>query len=126
MPEEVNRVVVDRLASLLLTPSRTADATLKAEGEPEAEIVFVGNVMVDALFYAVDRARSTGFRHQVAAGATQSSSRCTVRATWTIVSDSLRFSRRCARSRTTTGHLPGAPTDAAGSPRLDSTPVAST
>ena len=67
MPEEVNRVVVDRLASLLLTPSRTADATLKAEGEPEAEIVFVGNVMVDALFFALDRARSTGFRHQVAA-----------------------------------------------------------
>jgi UDP-N-acetylglucosamine 2-epimerase (non-hydrolysing) len=67
MPEEVNRVVVDRLASLLLTPSHTADATLRAEGEPESEIVFVGNVMVDALLFAVDRARSTGFRHQVAA-----------------------------------------------------------
>lgn len=67
MPEEVNRVVVDRLASLLLTPSRTADVTLRAEGEPESEIVFVGNVMVDALFFALDRARSTGFRHQVGA-----------------------------------------------------------
>ena len=63
MPEEVNRVVVDRLAELLLTPSRTADATLRAEGEPDDEIVFVGNVMVDALLYAVVRARSTGFRH---------------------------------------------------------------
>jgi UDP-N-acetylglucosamine 2-epimerase (non-hydrolysing) len=68
MPEEVNRVVVDRLASLLLTPSRTADATLRAEGEPETEIVFVGNVMVDALLFAVDHARSTGFRREVAAG----------------------------------------------------------
>jgi UDP-N-acetylglucosamine 2-epimerase (non-hydrolysing) len=65
MPEEVNRVVVDRLASLLLTPSRTADATLRAEGEAESEIVFVGNVMVDALFFAVDQARSTGFRRKV-------------------------------------------------------------
>jgi UDP-N-acetylglucosamine 2-epimerase (non-hydrolysing) len=65
MPEEVNRVVVDRLAELLLTPSRTADATLRAEGEPAEEIVFVGNVMVDALLYAVSRARSTGFRQVV-------------------------------------------------------------
>jgi len=67
MPEEINRVVVDRLANLLLTPSRTADAALRSEGEPEAEIVFVGNVMVDALLYAVDRARLTGFRHRVGA-----------------------------------------------------------
>jgi len=69
MPEEINRIVVDRLADLLLTPSRTADATLRAEGEPEGEIVFVGNVMVDALLYAVERARLTGFRHRVGAEA---------------------------------------------------------
>ena len=62
MPEEVNRIVVDRLATLLLTPSRNADATLRAEGEPASEIVFVGNVMVDALLYAVERARLTRFR----------------------------------------------------------------
>jgi UDP-N-acetylglucosamine 2-epimerase (non-hydrolysing) len=68
MPEEINRVVVDRLAQLLLTPSRAADAALRKEGEPEAEIVFVGNVMVDALTYAVERARLTGFRHRMGAG----------------------------------------------------------
>src|ERR1700728_1911493 len=68
MPEEINRIVVDRLADLLLTPSRAAASTLRAEGEPEDEIVFVGNVMVDALMYAVARARLTGFRHQVGAG----------------------------------------------------------
>jgi UDP-N-acetylglucosamine 2-epimerase (non-hydrolysing) len=32
MPEELNRLVTDRLASLLLTPSRDADAPLRAEG----------------------------------------------------------------------------------------------
>jgi UDP-N-acetylglucosamine 2-epimerase (non-hydrolysing) len=32
MPEEINRLVADRLASLLLTPSRDADAALRAEG----------------------------------------------------------------------------------------------
>lgn len=53
MPEEINRLVTDRLAQLLLTPSRDADATLRAEGEPEAEIVFVGNVMIDSLLYAL-------------------------------------------------------------------------
>jgi UDP-N-acetylglucosamine 2-epimerase (non-hydrolysing) len=68
MPEEINRVVVDRLADLLLTPSRTAVLALRAEGEPEAEIVFVGNVMVDALTFAVARARLTGFRHHIGAG----------------------------------------------------------
>ena len=61
MPEEINRMVTDRLAKLLLTPSRDADAQLRAEGEPEAEIVFVGNVMIDSLFFALPAARATGF-----------------------------------------------------------------
>jgi UDP-N-acetylglucosamine 2-epimerase (non-hydrolysing) len=58
MPEEINRIVADRLASLLLTPSRDADETLRAEGEPEREIAFVGNVMIDSLFEALPRARA--------------------------------------------------------------------
>jgi len=62
MPEEINRLVTDRLADLLLTPSRDADAQLRAEGEPEAKIVFVGNVMIDSLFHALPAARATGFR----------------------------------------------------------------
>jgi UDP-N-acetylglucosamine 2-epimerase (non-hydrolysing) len=67
MPEEVNRVVVDRVADLLLTPSRTADAALRAEGEPDSEIAFVGNVMVDALLFTVEKARRSGFRDRVGA-----------------------------------------------------------
>src|SRR5688500_2164500 len=62
MPEEINRIVTDRLADLLLTPSRDADVQLRAEGEPDSEIVFVGNVMIDSLFYALPAARATGFR----------------------------------------------------------------
>ncbi|HEX6535031.1 MAG TPA: UDP-N-acetylglucosamine 2-epimerase (non-hydrolyzing) [Gemmatimonadaceae bacterium] len=65
MPEEINRIVTDRLASLLLTPSRDADATLRAEGEPEQEIVFVGNVMIDSLFHALDQAKASGFRERL-------------------------------------------------------------
>lgn len=65
MPEEINRLVTDRLANLLLTPSRDADAQLRAEGEPEEEIAFVGNVMIDSLFYALPSAQKTGFRKKL-------------------------------------------------------------
>lgn len=65
MPEEINRIVTDRLADLLLTPSRDADVQLRAEGEPDEEIVFVGNVMIDSLFYALPAARATGFRDRI-------------------------------------------------------------
>jgi UDP-N-acetylglucosamine 2-epimerase (non-hydrolysing) len=64
MPEEINRIVTDRLADLLLTPSRDADAQLRTEGEPDNEIEFVGNVMIDSLFYALPAARATGFREK--------------------------------------------------------------
>jgi UDP-N-acetylglucosamine 2-epimerase (non-hydrolysing) len=49
MPEEVNRLVVDRLADLLLTPSADGDTNLAAEGVPPEKIVRVGNVMIDEL-----------------------------------------------------------------------------
>jgi UDP-N-acetylglucosamine 2-epimerase (non-hydrolysing) len=65
MPEEINRMVTDRLSSLLLTPSRDADATLRREGKTDEEIVFVGNVMIDSLFHALPRARRSGFRKRM-------------------------------------------------------------
>jgi len=49
MPEEVNRVVTDRLADLLLTPSPDGDENLAKEGVPPERIAFVGNVMIDSL-----------------------------------------------------------------------------
>lgn len=49
MPEEVNRVLTDRLSDLLLTPSRDAHANLQAEGIPLDRVCFVGNVMIDPL-----------------------------------------------------------------------------
>jgi UDP-N-acetylglucosamine 2-epimerase (non-hydrolysing) len=57
MPEEVNRVLTDRLSDLLLTPSRDALPNLRAEGIPEDRIVFVGNVMIDALLSRLEAAR---------------------------------------------------------------------
>ena len=49
MPEEINRLLTDRLATLLLTPSADADANLLAEGVPAEWIKCVGNVMIDTL-----------------------------------------------------------------------------
>ena len=51
MPEEVNRVLTDRLATLLLTPSRDGNANLAAEGIPAERVRLVGNVMVDTLLF---------------------------------------------------------------------------
>ena len=58
MPEEINRLVTDQLADLLLTPSRDADQNLRDEGVPEARIRFVGNVMVDTLLSLRARAQA--------------------------------------------------------------------
>jgi UDP-N-acetylglucosamine 2-epimerase (non-hydrolysing) len=49
MPEEINRLVTDRLATWLYTPSTDGDENLKAEGTAPESIKFVGNVMIDTL-----------------------------------------------------------------------------
>jgi UDP-N-acetylglucosamine 2-epimerase (non-hydrolysing) len=57
MPEEVNRVLTDRLSDLLLTPSHDALPNLLAEGIAADRVVFVGNVMIDTLFAQLPAAR---------------------------------------------------------------------
>ena len=54
MPEEINRILTDSISDLLLTTSQDADENLKAEGIPEDKIKFVGNVMIDSLFYNLE------------------------------------------------------------------------
>lgn len=49
MPEEVNRLVTDRLSDLLFTPDRLSNANLKAEGVADEKVRFVGNIMIDTL-----------------------------------------------------------------------------
>jgi UDP-N-acetylglucosamine 2-epimerase (non-hydrolysing) len=58
MPEEVNRVVTDRLSDYLFAPSPDAAANLSGEGYRADQIHLVGNVMVDTLLANVDRARA--------------------------------------------------------------------
>ncbi len=49
MPEEINRMVTDRLADLLFTPSEDGDVNLRNEGVAASKIHRVGNVMIDSL-----------------------------------------------------------------------------
>jgi UDP-N-acetylglucosamine 2-epimerase (non-hydrolysing) len=49
MPEEINRVVTDRISQRLYAPSRDACENLHHEGVPAERIVMVGNIMVDTL-----------------------------------------------------------------------------
>ena len=57
MPEEINRLLTDQIADLLLTPSMDGNANLLAEGIAPGKVVFVGNVMVDTLFRLLQPAR---------------------------------------------------------------------
>ena len=66
MPEEINRVLADRLSDLLLTPSPDARANLLAEGIADERIVFVGNVMIDSLHHATARPTDVLARLQLA------------------------------------------------------------
>jgi UDP-N-acetylglucosamine 2-epimerase (non-hydrolysing) len=49
MPEEVNRVLTDRLSDMLFTTEETAKQHLRNEGIAAKKIFFVGNTMVDTL-----------------------------------------------------------------------------
>ena len=59
MPEEINRVVTDHLATLCLSPSHTGSENLAAEGLAD-RTVEVGDVMVDLLLAALEGMPSQG------------------------------------------------------------------
>jgi UDP-N-acetylglucosamine 2-epimerase (non-hydrolysing) len=59
MPEEINRILTDQIAELLLTPSLDANENLRAEGIPEERIRFVGNIMIDSLFAHLERSKQS-------------------------------------------------------------------
>jgi UDP-N-acetylglucosamine 2-epimerase (non-hydrolysing) len=60
MPEEINRLVTDRVSDYLFAPSADAVANLQAEGYGQEQIHLVGNVMVDTLLANANRAAAGG------------------------------------------------------------------
>src|SRR5688572_28248038 len=64
MPEEINRLVTDSIADLLLTPSEDGDQNLLREGVPASKIRLVGNIMIDCLVANLPRARQSSILEQ--------------------------------------------------------------
>jgi UDP-N-acetylglucosamine 2-epimerase (non-hydrolysing) len=62
MPEEINRLVTDRLSDLLFATSADAVAHLGNEGVPAQKIHLVGNPMIDTLLANLDRIDAEGAR----------------------------------------------------------------
>lgn len=65
MPEEINRLVTDILADLLLTPSSDADENLAKEGVAAAKIRRVGNIMIDTLIWNLEKTRACTVLHDL-------------------------------------------------------------
>lgn len=56
MPEEINRLVTDAIADLLLVTEESGMSNLQREGVGADKVVFVGNLMIDSLYFQMERA----------------------------------------------------------------------
>ena len=59
MPEELNRLITDHIADVLLAPSPDAVQNLRSEGIAASAVHFVGNVMIDSLVRALPEAHKS-------------------------------------------------------------------
>ena len=59
MPEEINRILTDRISNLLFTPSPDADLNLANEGVKAENIWMVGNIMIDSLLNQARKAEKS-------------------------------------------------------------------
>jgi UDP-N-acetylglucosamine 2-epimerase (non-hydrolysing) len=57
MPEEINRIVTDSIADLLLTPDEISIQNLLNEGKSSEKIEIVGNIMIDSLDFSLPEAK---------------------------------------------------------------------
>ena len=58
MPEEINRIVTERISELLFTPSMDANENLRKEGIDKKKIHFTGNIMIDTLAGFIKKSNS--------------------------------------------------------------------
>jgi UDP-N-acetylglucosamine 2-epimerase (non-hydrolysing) len=58
MPEEINRLLTDAVADLLLISEESGRANLRKEGVPDAKLKMVGNVMIDTLLSQLGKAKA--------------------------------------------------------------------
>ena len=60
MPEEINRILTDRISDLLFVTEQSGLVHLAKEGVPEERVHFVGNVMIDSLIHFREKAAGSG------------------------------------------------------------------
>ena len=65
MPEEINRVLTDRISNLLFTPSTDANQNLINEGANENSIKLVGNIMIDSLLNNIEKAKKSNIHSKL-------------------------------------------------------------
>ena len=59
MPEEVNRVLTDRISDLLFVTEKSGIENLRNEGVPDEKVHFVGNVMIDSVKHYIPKTESS-------------------------------------------------------------------
>jgi len=59
MPEEINRILTDRISDFLFVTEKSGLENLKHEGVPDEKVFFTGNVMIDSLNNYIEKAKSS-------------------------------------------------------------------
>ena len=59
MPEEINRLVTDAISDLLLVTEESGLRNLEHEGVAPEKVRFVGNLMIDSLYYQLERSKGS-------------------------------------------------------------------
>ncbi len=60
MPEEINRLATDAITDIFFTTEKQGTDNLLQEGKPSESVYFVGHVMIDNLFYQLEKLSKTG------------------------------------------------------------------
>jgi UDP-N-acetylglucosamine 2-epimerase (non-hydrolysing) len=55
MPEEINRILTDRISDYLFVSEQSGVENLKKEGTSNEKIYYVGNVMIDTLINSLEK-----------------------------------------------------------------------
>lgn len=58
MPEEINRIVTDSISDFLFVSEKSGLNNLKKEGKNKNQVFFVGNIMIDTLYYGLKKLKS--------------------------------------------------------------------
>lgn len=65
MPEEINRILTDRISDYLFVTEKSGLENLKYEGVSDDKIFFVGNVMIDSLIHYLPKSETSNIHHQL-------------------------------------------------------------